>query len=126
MTVFHRMFAAFTLALLLLALAGCVQRLPEGRYAASGRNDYALVNNDLLFLHITTPQENPSKLAFWDWAGPYSLSKDGTLKPDMETELWKKWNFYYSFFFEKNSIRVIDKREGRAVITLFLESPAHR
>jgi len=126
MTVFHRMFAVSAFAVLLLVLAGCVHRLPEGRYTASGRNDYVLVNNDLVFLHIATPQENPSKLAFWDWAGTYSLSKEGFLKPDMETEQWKKWNFYYSFLYSKNSIRVIDKREGRAIITLSLESPSQR
>ena len=125
MKVFLRMFAVPVAAILLMTLAGCVHRLPEGRYSASGRNDYVLVNNDLIFLHIIAPQENPSPLAFWDWAGPYSLSKGGLLKPDMETELWKKWNFYYSFVYEKNAIRVINQRDGSAVANLVLE-PARR
>lgn len=126
MKAFFRIFAVPVAAGLLLTLAGCVHRLPEGRYSASGRNDYVLVHNDLIFLHITTPQENPTNLAFWDWAGGYSLSKDGQLKPDMETELWKKWNFYYSFLYEGNTIRVIDKHEGRPMVNLLQEPPARR
>lgn len=125
MKAFLRTLAVPAAAILLMTIAGCAHRLPEGRYSASGRNDYALVNNDLIFLHITTPQENPSQLAFWDWAGSYSLAKNGVLKPDMETELWKKWNFYYSFVYEKNAIRVINQRDGSAVANLVLE-PARR
>lgn len=126
MKTFLRILAVPAAAILLMTIAGCAHRLPEGRYSASGRNDYVLVNNYLIFLHITTPQENPSPLAFWDWAGPYSLAKNGVLKPDMETELWKKWNFYYSFIYEKNAIRVINQRDGSAVVNLFLEPPRRR
>ncbi len=123
---FLRILAVPAAAILLLTLAGCVHRLPEGRYAASGHNDYVLVHNNLIFLHITTPQENPSPLAYWDWAGSYSLSKDGLLKPDMDTELWKKWNFYYSFLYEGNAIRVINQRDGRPMVNLFLEPTSRR
>ncbi|MEI3001961.1 MAG: hypothetical protein V8T86_13855 [Victivallis sp.] len=99
-----RIFAGLFALITLLTLAGCTSpRLPEGRYSAAGRDDFALVNNDLIFLHITTPAENPSPFAFWDWAGGYSLSPEGVLTPDMETELLKKWSFYYSFRYEKHT-----------------------
>ena len=43
-----------------------------------------------------------------------------------ETELLKKWSFYYSFRYEKNILKVIDKGEGRPVLSLILEAPARR
>ncbi|WP_294481399.1 hypothetical protein [uncultured Victivallis sp.] len=115
-------------ALFILGVAaGCSSpRLPEGRYSSTGREDYVLVNNDLIFLHISTPQENPDVFAFWDWAGGYSLSNNGLMTPDMETELWKKWNFYYSFLYEKGALKVIDKGDGRPLMTLILEQPRRR
>ena len=122
-----RIFAGLFALITLLTLAGCTSpRLPEGRYTAAGRDDIALDNNELIFLHITTPAENPSPFAFWDWAGGYSLSPEGVLTPDMETELLKKWSFYYSFRYEKNILKVIDKGEGRPVLSLILEAPARR
>ncbi|MPN35838.1 hypothetical protein SDC9_183340 [bioreactor metagenome] len=123
---FYRIFAVAVFAGVLLSLAGCASRLPEGRYSAPGQGDYILVNNDLIFLHIATPQSNPSPFAFWDWAGGYSLSKDGNLTMKMDSTLWKKWSFYYSFLYEKNAIRVVDKGSGRPAATLILEAPARR
>ena len=122
----HFLTGCFACAVLLVA-AGCASpRLPEGRYSSTGREDYVLVNNDLIFLHISTPQENPDTLAFWDWAGSYSLTKNGIMTPGMEAELWKKWNFYYSFLYEKGGLKVIDKRDGRPLVTLILEQPRRR
>lgn len=123
---FRRMLAVAVFAGVLLSLAGCASQLPEGRYSASGRGDYILVNNDLIFLHITTPQSNSSPFAFWDWAGDYSLAKDGVLTMKMDSEQWRKWNFYYTFLYEKNAIRVIDKGNGRPAMTLILEAPGRR
>ena len=122
----HRMFAVPFFAVLLLVLAGCALRLPEGRYSVEGHNDFILVSNDLLFLHITTPDENPSRLAYWNWAGSYSLAKNGDLTPDMDAELWKKWNFYYSFVYENNAIKVMDKSKGGPLVTLYLNTPMRR
>jgi hypothetical protein len=126
MTVFIGCSPLFTLALLLLALAGCVQRLPEGRVCRFRAQRLCAGQQRPAVPSYHHPAGKSFQACFLGLGGPLFALKDGTLKPDMETELWKKWNFYYSFFFEKNSIRVIDKREGRAVITLFLESPAHR
>jgi len=120
------MFVVPAFAVLLLMLAGCVQRLPEGRYSVEGHNDFILVSNDLMFLHVSTPEENPSPLAYWNWAGSYSLSKDGTLKPDMDTEVWKTWNFYYSFVYEKNTVKIINKSSGCPSLTLYLNTPMRR
>lgn len=124
---FNRFLTACFALFVLIAAAGCSSpRLPDGRYSSTGREDFMLVNNDLIFLHITTPQENPDPYAFWDWAGGYSLSPEGVLTPDMETELWKKWNFYYSFLYEKGALKVVDKGEARPVMTLILEQPRRR
>lgn len=122
----HFLIGCFACAVL-IAAAGCRSpRLPEGRYSSTGREDYVLVNNDLIFLHISTPQENPDAFAFWDWAGGYSLANNGYMTPDMDTELWKKWNFYYSFLYEKGALKVIDKGDGRPLMTLILEQPRRR
>ncbi|MDR0933332.1 MAG: hypothetical protein LBM70_09995 [Victivallales bacterium] len=116
-------FALITLAV----LAGCtIPRLPDGKYSSTAREDFILVSNDLIFLHITTPQENPDPYAYWNWAGKYSLSKDGHIVPDMETELLKNWNFYYRFFYEKGVIKVIDTRESKSLMSLILEHPLRR
>ncbi len=126
MSFFNRLFAVSAFAVLMLTLAGCSSpRMPDGRYSTAN-GDYVLVNNDLVFLHISAPQENPSAWAYWDWAGGYSLTPEGQLTMDMDQNKWKIWSFYYAFQYKDKAIRVTDKSNTYPPILLTLDAPIRR
>ncbi len=106
----YRFLALFSGVLtLLFALTGCtVPVMATGRYTAEdpGREDYAAVYQDKIFLHIKAPELHSGRAAYWDWAGTYELTGAGEIRPDMDRETGKLWNFYYTF---------LSKREGIVV-----------
>ena len=101
----HFCFAA-GLAVILAGLAGCSSTpLPTGKYQINeqGREDFAVVYGDLIFLRIKSPDDAPGSLAYWEWAGKYKVEDNGVLVFDMDKETRQRWEFYFQF---------IRKREG--------------
>ena len=102
---FHRYATALFGALALAFLAtGCtIPVMATGKYAAedSGREDYAVVYQDKIFLHIKAPELYNGRASYWDWAGKYELTSAGEIRPDMDRETAKLWNFYYTFLSER-------------------------
>ena len=93
-------------AILLAALAGCSSTpLSTGKYQINepGREDFAVVYEDLIFLRIKSPDDAPGSLAYWEWAGKYKVEENGVLVFDMDKETRQRWDFYFQF---------IRKREG--------------
>ncbi len=96
-------------AFIALFAAGCTSyRMAEGRYSSGSRGDYALVQNDLLFLHIAAPADADGKEAYWDWAGKYEIEDNRKIVPDMGKEELRKWNFYFDLSAEESAITVTD------------------
>ena len=94
-----------------LFLAGCAgTNLRNGEYRIdrSGRNDFAVVYEDLIFLHIKTPENVPGPLAYWEWAGKYKVRKNGVIELDMDHETLRRWKFNYQFLRKKNGISFND------------------
>ena len=87
-------------------LAGCSSTpLPTGKYQIDepGREDFAVVYGDLIFLRIKSPDDAPGSLAYWEWAGKYKVEENGVLVFDMDHETQSRWEFYFQF---------VRKREG--------------
>ena len=98
-------------ALAVWTLAGCAQpnlRPGEYRIDRSDRNDFAVVYEDLIFLHIHSPENMPGKLAYWEWAGKYRVLKTGEIELDMDRETQRRWKFNYQFLRKKNGISFND------------------
>ena len=93
----YRFLALFSGVLtLLFALTGCtVPVMATGRYTAEdpGREDYAAVYQDKIFLHIKAPELHSGRAAYWDWAGTYELTGAGEIRPDMVVMV-EKLSFY--------------------------------
>jgi len=93
-------------AVVLAVLTGCSSTpLPTGKYQINeqGREDFAVVYGDLIFLRIKSPDDAPGSLAYWEWAGKYKVEENGVLVFDMDKETRDRWDFYFQF---------IRKREG--------------
>ena len=91
---FLSMLAALTL------LCGCAsEKLRTGEYRIdrSGRDDFAVVYDDLIFLHIESPELAPGNLSYWEWAGKYKVRDDGEVELDMDRETQRRWKFYFQF-----------------------------
>lgn len=96
---------------LVFLLAGCASaKLPIGRYETqlNGREDFAVVYEDLIFISIKSPEDAPGKLGYWSWAGKYRVSDNGELEFDMDKEARKRWGFYFTFLNNRNGITVND------------------
>ncbi len=108
---FSGFFRLFAIAVAALVLSGCaVEPLSSGKFAArlNNRDDYAIVYNDYIFLHIKTPPEIVDRYAYWDWGGTYSIGDDGEILLDMSREERRMWRFNYLFYRQQDGIRVDD------------------
>lgn len=120
---FHRhvtaLFGAF--ALVLLASGCTVPVMATGKYTAeaSGREDYAVVYQDKIFLHIKAPELYNGRAAYWDWAGKYELTGAGEIRLDMDRETGKLWNFYYTFLSKREGLVVNDLSENKGYLLRF-------
>ncbi len=113
-------------ALAALVFTGCTSlKLPEGRYGNMASDEYAIVQDDYLFLHLRAPQQYPDVWMHWNWAGKYSLSEEGIITPDMDKKTRDLWHFYFDFRYDKQTIRVVDPGNN-AIKTLILEAPQRR
>ena len=98
-------------ALAALVLAGCAQpKLRPGEYRIdrSDRNDFAVVYEDMIFLHSRSPENVPGKFAYWEWAGKYQVLKTGEIELDMDHETLRRWKFNYQFLRKKDGISFND------------------
>ncbi len=100
----------FCSVVVMLVTAGCSSvGLPDGRYLpAEDRGEYAIVYQDLIFLHMRAPDSYSGQYAFWDWGGSYSVGDDGILDLKMDNQTMKLWRFYYSFRMQGGMIMVED------------------
>ena len=95
------------LALAGLFLAGCAEpNLRNGEYRLDrpGRDDFAVVYEDLIFLRIRSPENVPGKFAYWEWAGKYKVLGNGEIEFDMDHETRRRWKFNYQFLRKKDGI----------------------
>ena len=93
-------FILFLSMLATLLLCGCAsEKLRTGEYRIdrSGRDDFAVVYDDLIFLHIESPELAPGNLAYWEWAGKYKINDAGEVELDMDHETQRRWKFYFQF-----------------------------
>lgn len=97
-----------------ILFTGCeVVRLSNGKYETtlSGRDDFAAVYEDLIFLRLRNPvNESGTDLGYWDWAGKYRIVDENRIELDMEREKLRNWNFYYGLRKRGNTIEVTDYR----------------
>ena len=101
----------FLSVLAALLLCGCAsEKLRTGEYRIdrSDRDDFAVVYDDLIFLHIESPELAPGNLAYWEWAGKYKLDDNGELELDMDHETQRRWTFYCQFVRKKEGISFND------------------
>ena len=102
----------FFCALAALALlCGCAsEKLRTGEYRIdrSDRDDFAVVYDDLIFLHIESPELAPGNLAYWEWAGKYKVHDDGEVELDMDHETQRRWKFYFQFVRKNEGISFND------------------
>ena len=115
------------LALAGLFLAGCAEpnlRTGEYRIDRSGRDDFAVVYEDLIFIHIKSPENVPGTLAYWEWAGKYRVV-DGEIEFDMEHETQRRWRFSYQFLRKSDGI-VVNDFEGQTGYLLRYRTPKMR
>ncbi len=115
----------FFVAAAVLLLSGCATPLlPTGKFEArlNGRDDYAIVYKDYIFLHIKTPPLITDKYAYWEWGGTYSIGDDGEILFDMTREESRDWRFNYLFYRQQDGIRVDDLSNSQ----YFILKPAPR
>jgi len=102
---------ALAAALAAACLAGCAEpnlRTGEYRISNSGRDDFAVVYNDMIFLHIKSPDNVSGNLAYWEWAGKYKVRENGEITFDMDHETERRWRFSYQFLRKNNGISFND------------------
>ena len=98
-------------ALTALFLAGCAEpnlRTGEYRYDQVGRDDFAAVYDDLIFVHVKSPENVPGTLAYWEWAGKYKVLENGEIEFDMDHETARRWKFSFQFVRNQGGILVND------------------
>ena len=111
-----------------LCLAGCARvnlRPGEYRIDRSGRDDFAVVYEDLIFIHIKSPENVPGRFAYWEWAGKYRVLDNGEIELDMDRETLRRWKFNYQFLRKKDGISFNDW-EQRAGFLLRYRVPRTR
>ena len=99
------------LAFAALALSGCAEpnlRTGEYRITNPGRDDFAVVYEDMIFLHVKSPENVPGTLAYWEWAGKYKVQENGEITFDMDRETEKRWKFSYQFLRKSSGISFND------------------
>ena len=94
-----------------LFLAGCAQpnlRTGEYRIDRNDRDDFAVVYDDLIFVHVKSPENVPGTLAYWAWAGQYKVLENGEIELDMDHETARRWKFNYQFLRKNDGISFND------------------
>lgn len=94
-----------------LFLAGCAQpnlRTGEYRIDRNDRDDFAVVYDDLIFVHVKSPENVPGTLAYWEWAGKYKVLENGEIELDMDHETARRWKFNYQFLRKNDGISFND------------------
>lgn len=102
-----KFYRIFLFAAMLVLFAGCNNtRLRTGEYRISkmGRDDFAVVYEDLIFLHIQSPELAPGNLSYWDWAGKYKVLDGGEVELDMDHETKRRWKFYFQFLMKRDGL----------------------
>jgi hypothetical protein len=93
-------------------LTGCASsKLATGKYeiSDSSREDFAVVYENLIFIRVKSPEYAPGSLAYWEWAGKYSVEEDsGIITFDMDRETLRRWNFYFQFIRQRDGISFND------------------
>lgn len=121
----------FTFAFAVLAgmlLAGCSSpQLDIGEYRITdgSRKDFIVAYQDMIFLQIRSPENAPGSLAYWNWAGKYSVEDDGEIIFDMDRETRKRWNFYYNFLRKRGGIVLNDLSNNRGYLLKY-QTPQKR
>ena len=106
-----KMFFLAAAGMAAVLFAGCSSpRLDIGEYRISetGREDFIVAYQDMIFLQIRCPQYAPGSLEYWNWAGKYSISDGGEIVFDMDRETAKRWNFYFNFLRKRDGIVLND------------------
>ena len=106
-----RIGSLLTLMLAALWLAGCAQpnlRTGEYRIDRNDRDDFAVVYEDMIFLHIQSPDNVPGTLAYWEWAGKYKVRENGEIEFDMDHETARRWKFSFQFLRKRDGISFND------------------
>jgi hypothetical protein len=106
-----RIAICLTLALAAGILAGCSQpnlRTGEYRIDRRDRDDFAVVYDDLIFVHIKSPENVPGTLAYWEWAGKYKVRENGEIELGMDHETECRWKFNYQFLRKNDGISFND------------------
>ena len=91
--------------------AGCETiTLDNGKYETviPGREDFAAVYGDLIFLRLRDPSDENSRNDYWDWAGNFEIEPDGHIILDMDKNLARNWNFHYDLYRRNGFITVYD------------------
>ncbi len=104
-------FTALILSVSAMLFSGCEQlTLDNGKYetALPGREDFAAIYDDLIFIRVREPSEDPSQNTYWDWAGKFEIEDDGHIKFKMPRELARKWDFHFDFYRRNGMITVYD------------------
>ena len=116
MKLHFNVFPAAALALATLILAGCAGpnlRTGEYRTTQPGRDDFAVIYGDLIFLHLKSPDNVPGTLAYWEWAGKYQVQDNGEIFFDMDRETERRWQFSFQFVRKRGGILVNELEQQR-------------
>ncbi|MBR7104898.1 MAG: hypothetical protein IKC65_08140 [Lentisphaeria bacterium] len=97
----------------------------EYRIEASGRRDFIVAYQDMIFLQIKSPEDAPGSLEYWNWAGTYSLDENGEILFDMDRETGKRWRFYFNFLKKRNGIVLNDLSNNKGYLLKY-RIPAKR
>ena len=112
----------FALRPLLLFAVGCADvRLANGKYTTSlpGREDFAAVYGDLIFLRLRNAESEEADGGYWDWAGEYKIIDGKYIELDMDREAKRTWKFYYQLTMQGKGISVEDLRAENSYMLHF-------
>ena len=108
-----KLFFTTAAAIAAVIFTGCTElRLAEGIYTTnlSGREDVAMVCNDLIFLRLRNAEDDSMNNGYWDWAGKYEILDEGRISLKMDRKSKRDWQFYYDLTMRGNAIVVDDLR----------------
>lgn len=97
---------------ILFLLSGCQElRIENGKYETTleGRQDFAAVYGEMIFLRVRNPLERGVSGGYWEWAGKYNIdSATDRIYLEMDKKTARLWDFYYEFYRQRNSICIVD------------------
>ena len=114
-----KLFFTTAAAIAAVIFTGCTElRLAEGIYTTnlSGREDVAMVCNDLIFLRLRNAEDDTLDNGYWDWAGSYRIGEASRIHLDMNRKDKRDWNFYYHLTMRGNAIEVEDLRAANSYV----------